>query len=72
MRRPFSRKNRSSSNYWITRCSAIRKKAHKVQKIIQILCALCASLRAELRRGGFARFVVMLGGVKTKDVLSLT
>ena len=29
-------------------------------------------LRAELRRGSFARFVVMLGGVKTKDVLTLT
>lgn len=27
---------------------------------------------AELRRGSFAGFVVMLGGVKTKDVLSLT
>ena len=25
-----------------------------------------------LRRGSFAGFVVMLGGVKTKDVLSLT
>ena len=47
------------------------KRAHKHTKTFAVFCAH-APIAALIRRGDFAGFVVMLGGVKTKDVLSLT
>ena len=54
-----------------TRITRIKTHRHE-QTMTSLSAPSCGSLAAELRRGGFARFVVMLGGVKTKDVLTLT
>lgn len=65
-------KSHYSSKSWITGTAPWPLKGTETPTDVNEPVVSYASFAAELRRGGFARFVVMLGGVETKDVLTLT